>query len=393
MITNFVSPRDVRGLDDRKSDVRPQLETGRHQADSPEYASPFIFYVPLKRRRIILLVVPNGDVLSAITLSIWLYLGWLTAAEPYRIRQTEVAKTMQHLHQNRDRAANASLRILFAYGVERYRSLSRSVRVVKSCIFALSLLGWAAVSYFFTPVMVSAFPVMLFCTLARMVIKWQKELSSIGSKLQDVIITGHKNRTKGLIFLLIDAMEFRDGAIANRARHAVIDILPRFKEGDASLPGDRQHICLNRALHRSNPELILAVLHAMEQIGSRKAMPHVRRLTRCPLWVIDSGRISLAAKRCLTALTSRDESEQASRVLLRSVTQSSMQSDSLRSDSLLRHYVDPSKAQSRSTDTMLPFESVASGSRPGTIARTGDEGQKYETYWQETQTIGVAEDV
>src|SRR5262249_30449931 len=104
------------------------------------------------------------------------------------------------------------------------------------------------------------------------------------------------------------------------ARLAVIAILPDLKAADAPLLKDRHRACLHRALRGSNSELILATLQALEHVGDHKAIPSVRRLIPCPVWLVYSDRIEQAARQCLLALRARNEKQRTRHTLLRAAT-------------------------------------------------------------------------
>ena len=114
---------------------------------------------------------------------------------------------------------------------------------------------------------------------------------------------------------LIDAMETGDGATP-----ALVALLPRLRRQDAFLLNGRRRAILYREMRGYNSKLILAILQAFEQVGDDRAIPHVKRLTACPVWLADSERIEADADRCLRILCATAGEWKSRRLLLRTAS-------------------------------------------------------------------------
>ncbi|HLV81023.1 MAG TPA: hypothetical protein VKT32_12115 [Chthonomonadaceae bacterium] len=101
------------------------------------------------------------------------------------------------------------------------------------------------------------------------------------------------------------------------AEEPLIRLLPRLRADDASLMDDAQRRCLYYVLLRTNsPELDLALLKALEQVGNRRALPYVRKLAAGRGRCTDS-LVREAANECLPYLIERMEEQRQGQTLLR----------------------------------------------------------------------------
>jgi hypothetical protein len=137
---------------------------------------------------------------------------------------------------------------------------------------------------------------------------------------------------------LIEALNYSN--IYREAEAKLVTLLPGLRPEDAALLTEAHYTGLYQALSGSNTALILAVLKALEQIGTSEAIPYVETLAgkipeaaKYDLRIVlhgsrachseavrpesDNQRIRETAQICLNALRQRDEQERAAQTLLR----------------------------------------------------------------------------
>lgn len=117
---------------------------------------------------------------------------------------------------------------------------------------------------------------------------------------------------------------------ASTLRPMVIDALkrhlPRIQPEHHDLFNAYQRECLYRALDSYDNDFLLALLHAIEQIGNEQGIPALERLNRSGGHSDDVYR---AAERCLHVLQSRAEEARAVQTLLRPSQQESNSPETL----------------------------------------------------------------
>ena len=120
--------------------------------------------------------------------------------------------------------------------------------------------------------------------------------------------------------LLTDALMWQDKEVARSAREALVRLLPRLKQSDVEyLTLDRRKILLKQFNSlKANPELLLAILKAMEQVGGAEAIPTVSRLAAGRGLNSKRPGIQAAAQVCLPYLQARAEGRELRDTLLRS---------------------------------------------------------------------------
>jgi hypothetical protein len=105
---------------------------------------------------------------------------------------------------------------------------------------------------------------------------------------------------------LIDALVFPDRHIRNAASRSLILRLPRLRPEEAALLDDFQRDSLYRRLNRihafHHPDLTIAILKAIENIGDAGALLYVERLAEGRAWTGGMRRVQEAARWCLPAL-------------------------------------------------------------------------------------------
>lgn len=96
-------------------------------------------------------------------------------------------------------------------------------------------------------------------------------------------------------------------------------LLPRLQASDTTLLTEAQRAGLAHTLTRNskNPDYLVAVLKALEQVGDSSALPVVERLATGKLKTADPKRVQAAARACLPYLQTRCQQQQASDTLLR----------------------------------------------------------------------------
>lgn len=103
-----------------------------------------------------------------------------------------------------------------------------------------------------------------------------------------------------------------DGAVRWAARKALLQVLPRVRYSDRSCIDSEQMSALLGLAQSGLPELQIALLQGLEQIGDERAIPTVETLGKSPL-----PRVREAAARCLPVLASRARAAHESGTLLR----------------------------------------------------------------------------
>jgi len=141
---------------------------------------------------------------------------------------------------------------------------------------------------------------------------------------------------------LANMLEVQDKDTRQVVEEALIGLLPKMRASDAGLLNAEQRESLYRGLRRKNPELVLAILKALEQIGDSRAIPYVEKLEKAlqeqraaaeaqgrsqEAAEIDN-RI-LVAKECLQFLQDHAQQEQARQTLLRASDAARVAPDSL----------------------------------------------------------------
>jgi hypothetical protein len=119
---------------------------------------------------------------------------------------------------------------------------------------------------------------------------------------------------------LAEALEFQDKNVAAVAEPKLTELLPRLQPCDAGLLNDAQRRSLDRALlkHRK-PELVIAILKALQQVGDAKSLEPVEKLAGGQGRTGRDGRVVNAAVDCVPALKLRAQAERDAQTLLRPV--------------------------------------------------------------------------
>ena len=121
--------------------------------------------------------------------------------------------------------------------------------------------------------------------------------------------------------IMTESLEWPDFYCQQQAAKGLIKSLPRLKASDAKLLNMRHREILihklNYADATSQPQLLIAILHALEQIGDSTAIAAVERLAKCT--PKNSGQVSVkeAAIHCLEYLPGRAVLNGANLTLLR----------------------------------------------------------------------------
>lgn len=86
---------------------------------------------------------------------------------------------------------------------------------------------------------------------------------------------------------------------------ALTALLPRMRASDAHLLSRQHRLILYRTLRSGEDTFVIAILKALEQIGTAEAIPHVERLARRRVWTPRQKQIKEAADACLPMLYAR----------------------------------------------------------------------------------------
>ncbi len=120
---------------------------------------------------------------------------------------------------------------------------------------------------------------------------------------------------------LAEALEWPDPRLRKVAAVALIRLLPEMQASDASLLSADQRLCLYGKLNprsiRSQPQLVLAILKALEQVGDEAALPYVKKLAEMDVGRGTELQVRVAALACLPFLEQRIQKQWATETLLR----------------------------------------------------------------------------
>jgi hypothetical protein len=119
---------------------------------------------------------------------------------------------------------------------------------------------------------------------------------------------------------LAEALEYRSKRVREAATAALIRLLPRLQTTDSDLLNSEQRDSLHRALMGNSPELVLAVLGALDQVGDSRAIPNVEVLAAGLGVAAGDRRIRDMAQQTLLVLRQRVELQRAPQTLLRAAT-------------------------------------------------------------------------
>jgi hypothetical protein len=120
---------------------------------------------------------------------------------------------------------------------------------------------------------------------------------------------------------LAEALEYRSKRVREAATAALIRLLPLLQTSDSDLVNSEQRNCLHRALMGNSPELVVAVLGALGQIGDSRAIPNVERLAAGLGVAVEDERIRKMAQETVLLLRQRMELQRAPQTLLRAASE------------------------------------------------------------------------
>jgi hypothetical protein len=120
---------------------------------------------------------------------------------------------------------------------------------------------------------------------------------------------------------LAEAAGWPDARVRAAALSSLARLLPRLKASDARILTTAQRGCLhgllNAATARAHPEVVVALLRALEQVGDLAAVPFVRNLANLSDASARTVAVRDAARECLPALLERARFNTDPQVLLR----------------------------------------------------------------------------
>ena len=128
---------------------------------------------------------------------------------------------------------------------------------------------------------------------------------------------------------LTEALEYRSKAVRREAASTLIRLLPRLQSADADLLNSQQVVILNRALMGKNPELVLAIVRALEHVGDSRAISGVEGLASGNGIANADERMQAVAGQTLLVLQERAETERVRSTLLRASASSEAGADIL----------------------------------------------------------------
>ncbi|MDE2125440.1 MAG: hypothetical protein KGJ62_02500 [Armatimonadetes bacterium] len=130
------------------------------------------------------------------------------------------------------------------------------------------------------------------------------------SDFDDIRVTG----------AVVEALQVPDRDMYALASRALCRLLPRLRASDTGILNVEQRAILNRTLSRAakrRPELALAILAALSQVGDEKALPAVTALAALPRGSRIRQEVVAAAQQCLPLLQQRAIAQETDRHLLR----------------------------------------------------------------------------
>jgi hypothetical protein len=120
---------------------------------------------------------------------------------------------------------------------------------------------------------------------------------------------------------LVELLSWPGEAVSGIAAAALTRLLPRVRATDGALLTEAQRTILYERLTlanaRRNPQLLISILRALEQIGDAPAVAHVTHLANARVTTADERRVWQAATSCLPFLRERAKLTQVSHSLLR----------------------------------------------------------------------------
>ena len=129
----------------------------------------------------------------------------------------------------------------------------------------------------------------------------------------------------------VEALQMKDKEVYGLASRALCRLLPRLRASDEGILDAEQRAILNKVLPRAarhQPDLALAILAALGQVGDETSVPAVTALAAAPPRLRILPAVVAAARDCLPLLEQRATAQETSRQLLRP-SQGSGREDSL----------------------------------------------------------------
>ena len=149
----------------------------------------------------------------------------------------------------------------------------------------------------------------------------QKQTALTLSSLEDVRVVGS----------LTESLQWGDAAVADGARKALRNLLPRLKESDSALLTLEQRKILLKQLtnDQDSPDFLLSILKAFEQIGGEEAIFAVTQVSKglTPSGIFSN--VKATARDILPSLEARKIRQEQSQHLLRPSTLSDPQPETL----------------------------------------------------------------
>lgn len=260
----------------------------------------------------------------------WLYSRWLWVTEPARQRRQARATMMENTYSHLEAAPFGTLQSLLSDEIRELREGTRRFRAILVLTLAVQAVAFVAISRLAAQESVRLSLMLLVAWASIPMLFVQVEAMRMSRKrIHDVTARMHGSPMRDSVGTLIEAMMVGDTASANLARLAVIAILPQLGPQDAHLLSGKHRAYLHRQLRGSNSDFILAILHALGQVGDSTAIPYVKRLVPCPVWLFHQEAIEQTASRCLSELRNRKRRQEATDKLLRPTSAAYSRTDML----------------------------------------------------------------
>ena len=224
--------------------------------------------------------------------------------------EQEHAAAQQELRKTGIRAVGPLLRVMQKEALRRDR-FSMAVAGLSVFAIVLSLLGMAnGVGSGSEPFFVFLLLVLVSLVNTTRPTRMQKRAAEALANYDDARVIGP----------LAEGLELDDNYTRGVAAAALRRLLPRVRASDAGLVS-REHLQkLYRALSSDDLNLVLAVLHGLEQIGDEEAIPHVEKLTTRPAFSQAERNVRAAANDCLPGLQARLGRQGVGATLLRAAS-------------------------------------------------------------------------
>ena len=126
---------------------------------------------------------------------------------------------------------------------------------------------------------------------------------------------------------LLELMQASKGKMRETPRTALLKLLPALRASDFAAMNLAQKRALTGSLNFDDPELALAILKALQQVGDASTIPQVEKIAKGRGDVSRDWQVMEAARNCLPFLQARTENPKDAAQLLRPAAHSANETD------------------------------------------------------------------